>query len=272
MPLLRGVGEKVGIMRIAVGVTTAPRPETSYLVRTIESIDEAGFNDVQIFADSPPNDIRNELLPFIGVHRSDLPVGQRLGSYKNWKRALETILDNRPDCEWYLIFQDDVRVAKGLQGWLETQLTETTHGTTGVGSLFCLPFQVPEQRGWHCLKLHDGSNYLPISGACALLIPQSKARSLLQFRWDSLTMVDLAIGHWCHDSGLRYWRHFPSLVEHVGIVSSIDVQRKVTGTLILPECRKAAEFCDDCDNLVWRSRLSGCSQLEAAGQHRAHRQ
>lgn len=190
---------------------TAPRP-VSYLPDTVLSIQKAGFADWKIFEDCNKN-----------------------GPLTNFRRSLEWGLCLA--AEFIVVFQDDIRVACGLKNWLTFELPTLQSPDIGVISLFCLGFQLPKRHGWHSLKLwKKNGNIEPISGGCALVMSRTSARSFLDSRWSGRRMLEMALADWCRDENKEFWRYHPSLVEHMGVVSSI---------LKRPRPRKAAEFCDD---------------------------
>ena len=140
---------------IVAAITTAPRKRV-YLLRADQSLAAAGFKDLPIFADSPPNMILNELLPFRQprVHFTDQM--SRIGPYANWRRALVWLGEEYPDAEGYLIFQDDITAAKNLREWLDWP---DGPQAIGVGSLFC-PFPpAPVPGGWGKLDLQGQKGF-----------------------------------------------------------------------------------------------------------------
>ena len=74
-------------------------------------------------------------------------------------------------------------------------------------------------------------------GALAYLIPIDSARRFLDDNPhpENKNQIDLKVGEWCQETGLQYWMHSPSLVQHVGEVSAICQ----TG---LVEYRRAADY------------------------------
>ena len=248
-------------VKIASAVITSPRP-VSYLIGTVRSLQQAGFTDVTIFADSPQNEICSELLPFIGVQRTESKIKERTGPVAMFRWALQHMLESENTLrhDLLIVFQDDIRVARGLKAWIQNEW-ERFDPAVGVISLFCLPFQLPNNPGWHKLRLVGKDRKAePISGACALAMPRRSAeRFLEESQWSSRTMIDLAVAEWCRQFNMDYLRHHPSLVEHIGAISAIDPRRQVDGTLEqVDKVRRAAEFCDNCQH------LSSSLELEAA--------
>lgn len=82
-------------------------------------------------------------------------------------------------------------------------------------------------------------------GALAYLMPIDSARKFLDDspHPESKNQIDLKMGEWCQNTGLEYWMHSPSLVQHVGEVSAICEAG-------LTEHRRAACYVDDLNVVV----------------------
>ena len=207
-------------MNIASAVTTCPRPGgISYLESTLESLHDGGFEPV-VFDDR-----------------------EFTGSWPNLRRALQGRFEARPDAEAIVVFQDDVRVARGLRGWLNDALWPAPVETIGVVSLYtATPNHL--RPGW--FTLDDLPVYRPY-GALAFCFPRHAVELLLQkpanlaFKCGS----DTSVATFCRNNKLSYWLHSPSLVEHVGEVSSIA---DVRGAMIPERC--SGNFCEDVDELA----------------------
>lgn len=121
-------------MRIACGVTTAPR-RVSYLDDTIESLYDAGFKEPVIIEDD-----------------------ENFGSYRNFKRAVSMLLHCQPESDAVAIFQDDVQVAVGLRDRL--QWPESPE-RIGVVSLYTAKPHHINRSGWHKLPLQANDSLEP---------------------------------------------------------------------------------------------------------------
>lgn len=122
-------------MQIACAVTTAPR-KVSYLESTLESIDAAGFERPLVSYD--------ETLA--------------LGSYRNFKRTVLELLESSPTADAYLIFQDDISVARGLRQWIEKNFWPESPEKIGVASLYCAVPHCFNRQGWHKLALQPSDS------------------------------------------------------------------------------------------------------------------
>lgn len=188
------------IRSIAVAVTTAPR-KVDYLPQTLASIMAAGFDGVASEDDSA------------------------VGSYRNFKLALaETAKSEADAC---LIFQDDIQVARGLWDWLLAGGWPEDPARIGVVSLYTAGPNARATDGWHALDLTvTKERPLPWSrayGALAIMMPKLSAERFLKANWkpESKSKTDLNLGQWCCATGLSWWLHSPSLVQHIGEVSTL---------------------------------------------------
>ena len=194
-------------MNWATAITTAPRSEY-YLPDTLASLAAAGWEKPTIFAepDSPVPDTCQ-------VVDSET----RLGSWPNFLRALGTMIQWRPNADWYGVFQDDILIAANCREWLEPQLPPDA-----IVSLYCAA-KTAEGRepGW--FQIEPGMATRRAYGALAVVFPRALAKLLLCERLGqgSLTKTDIYIGRFCDNHGISYWYHTPSLVRHVGHVSAI---------------------------------------------------
>lgn len=211
-------------MNILSAVTTCPRPGgVSYLESTLESLHAAGFDPLVV---------------------SD---ADGAGSWPTMQKALRTLMEMGADA--YAVFQDDIKAARGLRGWLDDQfshwspqLTAESWIKAGVFSLYTASVN-HVRPGW--FTLDDLGAYRPY-GACALLFPRHAAELLLSkpvnhgFRFGT----DTSVATFTRKYGLEYWMFSPSLIEHVGAQSAIfgDVLP------LIPE-RVAGQFCEDCATL-----------------------
>ncbi len=194
-------------MNWATAITTAPRSEY-YLPETIASLSAAGWDKPTIFAepDSP--------VP-MGCQVVDAETKQ--GSWPNFLRALGTMIEWRPNADWYAVFQDDILIAENCRAWLEPQLPPD-----GIVSLYCSgKTSEGRQPGW--FQIEQGIAARRAYGALAVLFPAVLAKMLVTERpgRGSLTKTDIHIGRFCDKHEISYWYHTPSLVRHVGHVSAI---------------------------------------------------
>ena len=210
-------------MEISCAVTTAPR-NVSYLEATIQSILDAGF-------------------PYPIVAEDD----NRRGAWATWQYAIKMALVE--DSDAIMIFQDDIQCARGLADWLHWPVSQIEMiGACALYHPVIPPEYGPssEREGWNRVHFPEGPGWaIMADGACALLMPRGSAEELADFQWDSKTRIDHAVGTYCRMRGRSFWRHNPSLIEHVGDVSAINPKRQTI--------RRASLFVDDVAKLKGES-------------------
>ena len=202
----------------SVAVTTAPRRQRT-LTRTLMSLVKAGWVMPHVFAEPKTR------LPLLLPRRNVTRRRQKLGAWPNWLLSLNEMVLRDPHADAYLLAQDDALFARGLRAYLEESLWPVER--LGVISLYTA---VHQDRGD---KLGFYANDLGWSawGAMAYLFSNASARALLRFPRivnhrnrgpkDGLVNVDSVVGQWCRESGLAYFAHAPSLVQHIGETSTL---------------------------------------------------
>lgn len=217
-PDFQRIGQRSQIREWCVGVTTAPRRETT-LAQTLSSLREAGWDRPHLFAE-----------PGVEVPREFecLPMTVRpavRGAFSNWYLALSEMYFSQPNADAYLLSQDDVLFSKELRPYLERRLWPAPE--VGVVSVYCpshyavgrLPGFYIEDHGWSTC------------GALAYLFSNPSVR---RFLGHSLPVdhrhhgpaqgsrnIDSLVGGWCREVGLPYYVHAPSLAEHIGMASTL---------------------------------------------------
>jgi len=232
------VTQTTSLTRWAVGVTTAPR-KNSTLERTLQSLEEAGWDRPRLFAE-PNVELPSEF--------ADLPVTRRdetIGAFPNWYLGLSELVMRDPRAEAYLLCQDDVLFSANLRDYLERVLWPAPH--VGVVSVYCPShYGLGKPDGFH-VEDHGWGTW----GALAYVFPNPSARAILT---DSLVVnhrhhgpaagtrnIDSVVGSWCTRSGLPYYVHVPSLAQHVGATSTIRKSAGVRGR------RRASQFTERVD-------------------------
>ena len=198
---------------IATGMLTAPRSVPT-VEATLRSVREAGFDRIHLFAE--PGSLIPQDIPGVVLHQRT----RRLGNMTNFFSGLVTMLELHPDAGAVAMLQDDISVAKGLREWLAKELWP---GNAGIVSLFTPRPHLGTRKGW---ELHSpGCNR--ICGAQAFvfrrdLLEQFVADPRIFGRLSSINHHDDAIlAGWAANMGLKIAYHTPSLVSHIGEVSSL---------------------------------------------------
>lgn len=220
----------------AVGVTTAPR-EAATLERTLQSLCDAGFSQLRIFAE--PDSLIPECF-------GDCPVTwreSRVGAFPNWYLALAELVMRVPQADAYFLCQDDVQLANGLRQYLEMILWPAR--SVGAVSVY----RAARHPGPADFGFSLGRGGWDTHGALTLIFPNTSARALLAHPFvvnhrhlgpnSGLYNVDDVVGEWCARAGLPYCAHHPSLAFHLGETSTLFPQARAEGI------RQAASFLTD---------------------------
>ncbi len=206
------------IRRWAVGVTTAPRRQTT-LEWCLDSLARAGWERPRLFVDCAVT---------IPTRFSDLPVTFRqskLGAWPNYYLALMELLMRDPEADAFLLVQDDVIFydRQNLREHLEGVLWPAD--PIGLVSLYCSQASTRPKPGWHRIK----GKLFP--GALAFVFSRELAKRfvcdplVLEHRWchpkHGLANIDSVIGSWAIRQGVAIHYPTPSLAQHVGDTSTI---------------------------------------------------
>jgi len=204
----------------AYGVTTVPSRSNTFLVDTINSLCDAGFDYPLVFCDGPPDgvvayDYRN----YFSYRVS------RIGAYGNYILGLWELLIRNPTCQRFAMFQDDILVSKNLRAYLDRcRIPDKTYlnlCTYRQNEELC-----PENfTGWYL------SNQMG-RGAQALVFTREGLRQLLsssilvdhplQGSLKKNRSIDGAISNAFKKLGWSECVHMPSLVDHVGTQTVIE--------------------------------------------------
>ncbi len=201
----------------SVGVTTAPRGVPT-LADCLASLAKAGWDRPRLFVDGdvavPPE--------FAHLPQTDRqPV---IGAWPNYYLALAELLMREPEADAYMIVQDDSLFADfGVRDYLERILWPGKR--PGVVSLFCSRAYTQAKPGWYAFP------GVWVWCALAFVFPREAAqrfladRDVVLHRWSkarhNLAEIDWRVGQWAADHGVPVYYPTPSLVQHIGEVSSL---------------------------------------------------
>jgi hypothetical protein len=147
--------------------------------------------------------------------------------------ALLELLMRDPWADAYLIAQDDALFydAENLREYLETALWPA--GNLGAVSLYCSSAYTRTESGWH---RHEGMWQW---GAMAFVFPRESAKlfmtdpGVLEHRWcqrnAGCANIDTEIGLWSRRTRRPIYFPTPSLVQHIGDVSTLWPGARATG-------------------------------------------
>lgn len=199
------------------GVTAVPERGDTLLIQTLDSLAAAGFDDPTVFVDGmslswspPPN-----MCKVVMRH----PKG---GAFVNWCCALLHLYTTCPDSQFYALFEDDLIACEHLREYLEQTITNDV---------------LPEKMYWN-LATHDQNlalcgpalGWYPSNqkgrGAVGLVFRNQGVKDLLTSNFLKELPIkpntDGAIIEALRPLGYMEYIHNPSLVQHEGLISSMD--------------------------------------------------
>ncbi|HEX4591801.1 MAG TPA: hypothetical protein VH120_17825, partial [Gemmataceae bacterium] len=156
-----------------------------------------------------------------------------VGAWPNHYLSLFELTLRRPDADAFLLLQDDAIIYDGenVREYLEESLWPA--GGAPVVSLYCPEPYTAGRYGWHRLRRPW------VWGAQAFVFSPEAARRYLrdrrvcQHRWRSaaggLTQIDVLLGWWAWWRRVPIWLPTPSLIQHVGEVSTIWLDCQTVG-------------------------------------------
>ena len=157
-----------------------------------------------------------------------LPATRRspqIGAWPNYYLALGELVMRSPHADAYLLVQDDAVLFKhpSLRPYIESVLWPGHR--PGVVSLFCSRAYTQPTAGWHPLQepLVWGRQAIIFShaAALALLADERIVQHRLLPAEDGLAKIDVAIGEWASRTGTPVYLPTPSLVQHIGHISTL---------------------------------------------------
>jgi hypothetical protein len=212
----------------AVGVVSSPRRQPT-LDATLDSLIRAGWNAPQLFLDGTVR-VPERFGGLPGVLREP-----RIGCWPNYYLALAELLMRHPDADAYLLAQDDALFYDGeaLREYMEQMLWPERRC---IVSLYCPSLNTSRDFGWQPLR--PGLSV----GALACVFPRRLAQDFLldhavcNHRWGrwqeedgGLANADIIIGQWALRKRIRIWCPTPSLVQHIGVTSTLGVNLQAAG-------------------------------------------
>lgn len=219
----------------AVGITTAPRrlPTLEYCLSALLA---AGWNEPRLFVDEAAD------LPARFSSLAQSIRQPRLGAWPNYYLSLAELTLRQPDADAYMILQDDALLVQhpGLRQYLEGVLWPGDR--PGIVSLYCAREYTQANPGWYALPMQW------FWGALAFIFPAELARRFLadpeviehrRRKQDGLVAIDVLVGRFAHRHNIPVSFPTPSLVQHIGQVSTLWQTARATGT------RRAGRFAGD---------------------------
>lgn len=226
----------------AAGVMTVPARLETLLPATLASLAAAGFDKPRLFVDGCREEcvIRCQALQ---LHNRQHPLAgytcrfPAVGAFGSFYLSLVELLVRQPLADRYLMAQDDILLVRNLRGYLD----RCPYPVNGYLSLCTYPEnqRIAPASGWfesmirgtlegtpHPLRWQIGR------GAQALVFDRSALMALLTSASFVLKptravnptrSIDGAVVDALNVAGFREWCHNPSLVQHVGMQTTISL-------------------------------------------------
>ena len=222
--------------RWEVGVTTSERRMPT-LEQSFETIAKAGFENPTLFVDGPMQ-IPASLEKVESCFRT-----RRLGAFPNYVASLWELFLRNPFADGFLLIQDDALLPTSphVREYVE-HVTWPVEGPC-ILSLYCSAKYEKESAGWHRFE----GDW--VWGAVAFAFSPEAIRVVLnsirliehraQPDKKGLSQIDVVIGQIATEANIPIFYPSPSLVQHIGTVSTIwENARAVNG-------RRATQFIGD---------------------------
>lgn len=208
-------------MRWAYGITTVPS-RRNLLLRTALSLSRAGFESPWLFVDGSMFDAQYRKFP---IQWAGLTFRfPAIRTHGNYVLALLEMYVRNPDCDRYAIFQDDVLAVGSLRCYLES----CPYPPKGYLNLYLMHhnerhLRAEEKPGWYLSnQLGKGAQGLVYDreALCTLLTADHMCRRVEDPKrgWRN---IDGGILESFRQAGYQEWVHKPSLLQHVGLKTSM---------------------------------------------------
>lgn len=239
-------------MRLAIAITTAPRPRQT-VGQSYRSLRDAGFTEpVLMLADWTLENLPEPSLGLFPPSVLDIRMNAPpLGGLKNWCHALETLVKETP-ARWLLVLEDDILWARDAAGALAADLDKLDNlvargGIPGVGYLsLYFARKVSKEIERRCGRpLPRGMYATKLAGECwgsqAYAIPRSTAIRLLadpgfddrRRNSDKNRNRDNIVSGALARMGLKLYYRVPCLVSHeLGSANSSLADKPVQQSLL----------------------------------------
>lgn len=231
------------------GITTVPSRRRDLLPGTLSSLHAAGFDRPVLFVDGGDAD------DYRGFRLDTVVRTQKIRTYGTWVLALWELYVRDPSADRYAVFQDDLVSVRNLRQYLGA----AKYPGKGYLNLYTFPAQKDvaplDGAGRVQVGFFEGQYVHPCEkcrgrggcsnctqgsrdarrlqkglGAVALVFDREAVITLLSSRFIAERPMDKDRGHRAVDGGIvtamnyagyREFVHWPSLVQHVGVESSM---------------------------------------------------
>ncbi len=223
-------------VRWAVGMTTCHR-RLSTVTDSVNSLLQCGWSsdEFTLFLDGPV-ELGSEHQT---LHAIELDGPS--GAWTAWCRAFELLFEDAGDADALMLVQDDAYFAPApeMRAYLEAAFWPASDNC--IVSLYTSSdYSRDREPGWHLIEE-------PWTlGAVAWVFPRRVAVELLDSIRDGQLEtvageagIDTRVGAWAWSRGISFWYPIPSLVQHIGDVSTVWSTSRAVGL------RRASRFLSD---------------------------
>ena len=217
----------------AVGITTAPRRQPT-LERCLRSLQSCGWDQFHLFIDGEIT-VSEEFSAASTTVRN--PAA---GAWRNFYLSLSELVRRYPSCNALMMIQDDALWSTHLPVRDYLEQIRWPDDNRFVISPYCCADYTAEKAGWH--EFRD----MWVYGAVALIFSRTAAEDFLadpivieRCRIDYPAGIDVVIGDWAKRRNIRVIFPTPSLVQHIGDVSTLWSTARAVGL------RRATRFVGD---------------------------
>ena len=221
------------IVSWAVGITTAPRREAT-LSRCLQSIADCGWDDIHLFIDGE-----------VEVPESFQSLPQTIrrppaGAWRNFYLSVVELLRRTPQADAIMLVQDDALWPSHLP--MREYLSQISWPECGryIVSPYCCADYTADVPGWH--RFAEVWRY----GAVAIIFSRQAAEEFLadsvvieRCRSERQAGIDDVIGEWAQRTHIDIFFSTPSIVQHIGDVSTLWPTSRAVGL------RRASRFLGD---------------------------
>lgn len=257
--IIPGSGGNRSDFRWSCAVTTVPARREDLLPRTLASMKAAGFGSPRLLVDGIDHRTADSYEDDFGLHvtaRGPTP----LRTWGNWLLGVYELYIRDPEAEMFAVFQDDAILLRNLRGYLDRAPCPLEGAGRGYMNLYTFPsnqewigrevraghFPPREKVGltgrtagrWYPARRLAGNGATAGGpsgkGAVGLVLCRAAVLDLLSSRHVVERPLDLDQGHRKIDGGIvtaldkagwQEYVHDPSLVQHVGDVSTMGNPR-----------------------------------------------
>lgn len=205
-------------MKWSYGATTCWERVNTLLPSTIDSLKNAGFDKPVLFMDG---DLRARDYEYLRNRFPECEIATRsttLNITGNWILALHELYIRNPHADRYAIFQDDIKLVRGLKDYL----SKCEFPNKSYANLYTFPQNhkkiISHKKGWYEAS-RQGLGALGLvfdrRGIQALLGHPHFVKKLTD-KHDGWRRIDGGIVEAMRKMGIKEFVHNPSLVQHSG--------------------------------------------------------